>query len=196
LLLARLLARPANLLILDEPTNDLDLETLEVLEDMLLGFSGTLIVVSHDRTFLDRVVTSTIAFEGEGDVREYVGGYADWLRQRPPADDASAVRGTEASRATGVDERSPAFEPSDEGAVRKLTWAEQRELAVLPETIAALEARVAGMGQAMSAPDFHLRGARGMEDAVRDLATAESELERTMTRWLELEARAAATQKR
>src|SRR5690606_23554114 len=83
LLLARLFARPANLLVLDEPTNDLDLETLEVLEDVLLAFSGTLIVVSHDRTFLDNVVTSTIAFEGDGVVREYVGGYTDWLRQRP-----------------------------------------------------------------------------------------------------------------
>ncbi len=199
LLLARLLARPANLLVLDEPTNDLDLETLEVLEDMLLGFAGTLIVVSHDRTFLDRVVTSTIAFEGDGEVHEYVGGYADWVRQRPRADEASeaspAVR-TETSAAAGATPVTPALEWPDEGPVRKLTWAEQRELGVLPDTIAALEARVAGLTQAMSAPDFHLRGASGMEEAVRDLAAAEADLEGAMTRWLELDARAARTRKR
>jgi ATP-binding cassette subfamily F protein uup len=184
LLLARLFARPANLLVLDEPTNDLDLETLEVLEDLLLAFAGTLIVVSHDRTFLDRVVTSTIAFEGAGEVREYVGGYSDWVRQRP------------VSTADVPAAPTPAPAASAPVSARKLTWAEQRELEALPAAIADLEARKADLESMMSAADFHLKGAAGMAAAVDELARVDDDLDRAMTRWLDLEHRAASVQKR
>jgi ATP-binding cassette subfamily F protein uup len=184
LLLARLFARPANLLVLDEPTNDLDLETLEVLEDLLLAFAGTLIVVSHDRTFLDRVVTSTIAFEGAGEVREYVGGYSDWVRQRP------------VSTADVPAAPTPAPAASAPVSARKLTWAEQRELEALPAAIADLEARKTDLESMMSAADFHLKGAAGMAAAVDELARVDDDLDRAMTRWLDLEHRAASVQKR
>ncbi len=197
LLLARLFARPANLLVLDEPTNDLDLETLEVLEDVLLAFSGTLIVVSHDRTFLDNVVTSTIAFEGDGVVREYVGGYTDWLRQRPAPPQVTDPPPQASAQAPGGTSKAGAGRrPQADATVRKLTWNEQRELEALPERIAALEAEQAALERAMSAPDFHLRGAAGMTEAVESLARVTAELDAAMARWLELEARAAAAQKR
>ena len=198
LLLARLFARPANLLILDEPTNDLDLETLEVLEDLLLAFAGTLIVVSHDRTFLDRVVTSTIAFEGAGQVREYVGGYSDWVRQRPVQAAAGLGEATSPARVPAPRQDVPATAVTVAPAqtLRKLTWAEQRELDALPATIAGLEARKSDLERLVSAPDFHLKGAAGMAAAVDDLARAEADLDHAMTRWLDLEHRAASTQKR
>jgi ATP-binding cassette subfamily F protein uup len=183
LLLARLLVRPANVLVLDEPTNDLDLETLDVLEDVLLAFKGTLLVVSHDRAFLDRVVTSTIAFEGNGEVREYVGGYSDWVRQKsaqqalPIAAAPPAVR--EARSA------SPA-RPS------KLTYKEKLELESLPERIEALETQKQSLEAAITAADFHLRGALGMAEVASTLEATDAELERVMARWLDLEGRAEA----
>jgi len=183
--------------VLDEPTNDLDLETLDVLDDVLLSFAGTLIVVSHDRTFLDHVVTSTIAFEGNGTVREYVGGYTDWLRQRPEAAAVPEQAPAESPAPSGSTRKADASRRStDEASARKLTWNEQRELEELPERIAALEAEQAGLEQAMSAPDFHLRGAAGMTDAVEALARVSADLDAAMARWLDLEARAAAAQKR
>ena len=148
LLLARLFTRPANLLVLDEPTNDLDIETLELLEEQLAEWPGTLLLVSHDRAFLDNVVTSTFAFEGDGVVREYVGGYADWLRQRPnPAVSASSAGLPKPAPAT------PATQPPQNPDTRsaKLSYKEQRELEALPALIESLEneereltARVAG----------------------------------------------------
>mgnify|MGYP005815786105 CR=1 FL=1 len=189
LLLARLLVRPANVLVLDEPTNDLDLETLDVLEELLLGFAGTLLVVSHDRAFLDRVVTSTLAFEGHGVVREYVGGYSDWVRQRaartaPPAPVPSPVRADAGARTSS---------PQTPARAARLTYKDKLELEGLPAEIEALEARKQELEAAINAPDFHLRGATGMADVASALDTTDADLERLMARWLELEGRAGAT---
>ncbi|HTV01936.1 MAG TPA: ATP-binding cassette domain-containing protein [Luteitalea sp.] len=180
LLLARLLVRPANVLVLDEPTNDLDLETLDVLEDVLLGFKGTLLVVSHDRDFLDRVVTSTIAFEGHGVVREYVGGYSDWVRQKPAAATAVVPTPTPVTVA--------AVEPTARPV--KLSFKEKRELETLPGEIETLEARKQELESAINAPDFHRRGALGMAETAAALEATEADLERIMSRWLDLESRA------
>ncbi len=185
LLLARLLVRPANVLVLDEPTNDLDLETLDVLEDLLLGFAGTLLVVSHDRAFLDRVVTSTMAFEGDGAVREYVGGYSDWVRQKTARDTLAA-----SAAASRPERQAAAAPPPPPPRVAKLSYKEKQELLALPGQIEALEARKQGLESAINAADFHQRGAAGMAAAVSSLAEAEAELERVMSRWLELEGRA------
>jgi ABC transport system ATP-binding/permease protein len=191
LLLARLLVRPANVLVLDEPTNDLDLETLDVLEDLLLAFTGTLLVVSHDRAFLDRVVTSTIAFEGDGEVREYVGGYSDWVRHKAAHQAARGAAGGAAARPVPVDLRAARPEPAREAApVARLTYKEKLELEAIPQQIEQLEARKQELESAISAPDFHLRGALGMAEAAASLDAAEADLERVMARWLELESRA------
>jgi ATP-binding cassette subfamily F protein uup len=184
LLLARLLVRPANVLVLDEPTNDLDLETLDVLEDLLLGFAGTLLVVSHDRAFLDRVVTSTIAFEGQGEVREYVGGYSDWVRQRA-ARDAQAAAAALAARPVRPVEAAPV--PATRAV--KLSYKEKSELQGLPAAIEALETRKQDLEVAINAPDFHQRGAVGMAEVAAALEKTEADLERVMARWLELEGR-------
>ncbi|MBA2355646.1 MAG: ATP-binding cassette domain-containing protein [Acidobacteria bacterium] len=186
LLLARLLVRPANVLVLDEPTNDLDLETLDVLEDLLLGFDGTLLVVSHDRAFLDRVVTSTIAFEGQGTVREYVGGYSDWVRQRGQPRVASTAS---ADRRTTQSAPAAATPPA---ARVKLTYKEKQELSTLPAQIQALEARKDALEQGINASDFHQRGASAMADSVASLEATEVDLDRVMQRWLDLESRADA----
>ena len=185
LLLARLLVRPANVLVLDEPTNDLDLETLDVLEDVLLGFRGTLLVVSHDRDFLDRVVTSTIAFEGDGVVREYVGGYSDWVRQKAAR---PAMAASVAPSPPAVTAARPA--PAVPSRPARLTYKEKLELEGLPGQIEALESRKADLETAINAPDFHLRGALGMAEVAGALEAAEAELERVMARWLDLENRA------
>ncbi|MGV3517543.1 ATP-binding cassette domain-containing protein [Luteitalea sp.] len=185
LLLARLLVRPANVLVLDEPTNDLDLETLDVLEDLLLGFAGTLLVVSHDRAFLDRVVTSTIAFEGDGVVREYVGGYSDWVRQKSGREAQAAAVAAQAAPRVAAPIVTP---PAPKGA--RLTYKEKQELEALPGRIEALESRKAALEAAINAADFHQRGATGMADVVASLAQVEAELEGVMARWLDLEGRA------
>ena len=145
LLLARLFARPANVLVLDEPTNDLDIDSLELLENMLQDYSGTLLLVSHDRAFLDNVVTQTIAAEGGGRWREYVGGYTDWLRQRPQA------RVSAPSKPTVV--AAPA-EP-EAAPKRKLSYKEQRELETLPGEIEKLEVEQQQLTQKMSGADYH-----------------------------------------
>jgi len=177
LLLARLFARPANLLVLDEPTNDLDIESLELLEDTLQGYTGTLLLVSHDRVFLDNVVTQTLVAEGDGHWQEYAGGYSDWLLQRPqPAAAPAPV-------ATLVAAKAPARQRS---GAKKLSFKEQRELESLPATIDALEkeqeALLAGMGSA------------NME-AMRAASTRAAEitelLESAFARWSELEERGA-----
>jgi len=148
LLLAKLFARPSNLLVMDEPTNDLDVETLELLEELLTDYRGTLLLVSHDRDFLDNVVTSTLVLEGDGRIGEYVGGYSDWLRQRPAMAAVAAP-----PRAVPV-EPAPAT-PAPAAAAparRKLGYNESRELAQLPQRIEALEARIAELGHALQEP--------------------------------------------
>jgi ATP-binding cassette subfamily F protein uup len=175
LLLARLFARPANLVVLDEPTNDLDIESLELLEQKLQEYAGTLILVSHDRRFLDNVVTQTLAAEGEGIWREYVGGYTDWLQQRnrPVADGRTAKAGPKA--------------PQKEKPRAKLSYKEQRELAVLPEEIETLEQEQTRLTALMSAPDYHLRGAQQIRDDRRRCEQIEALLLARFARWEALE---------
>ncbi len=179
--LAQILSRPANMLVLDEPTNDLDLETLELLEDLLLTFPGTLLVVSHDRAFLDEVVTSTLAFEGDGTWREYVGGYADWQRQRAMDSDAGGAQVTGSAKSKG----------SRGGRGTKLGFKEKRELEQLPQTIERLEKEKVALFEQMAAPD--LRSTRQSTTTLQSRVTAiDLELEAAFTRWQELEAKSGA----
>jgi ATP-binding cassette subfamily F protein uup len=173
--LAKILSRPCNLLVLDEPTNDLDLETLERLEDLLIGFQGTLLVVSHDRAFLDNVVTSTLVFEGAGQWREYVGGYQDWLRQRPASEPPPAPK---AARPKA--ERSAT-------APRRLGFKERRELGELPKTIASLEAERQTLFERMSSPQFYARPGAEIAAAKEQLARLEDDVHKAYARWIELE---------
>ena len=177
LLLARKLAAPADLLVLDEPTNDLDMETLDVLEDALGDYGGTLILVSHDRDFLDRLVTSIIAVEGNGRIDEYPGGYSDYLTQRPrPADAAeSSVR---LRRESGRRPRTPAA---------KLSYKEQCELDGLPDQIAAISAEIAAVEAEMADPDLFSRDHAHYLRLVDRLGERSAALERSESRWLELE---------
>jgi len=184
LLLAKLFTRPANVLVLDEPTNDLDLETLELLEELLLDFDGTLLLVSHDRAFLDNVVTSTLVFEGEGAVRQYVGGYSDWVRQRPPRATASAEVPRKAAK--GV---QPASSPEKKPKARKLSYKDQRELQQLPGRIESLEQELEQLQLQLSDPEvFKQQGAEGLQALGERLKQAEAELEQAFDRWAELEA--------
>ncbi len=182
-ILAKLFTHAANLLVLDEPTNDLDVETLEALEERLAEYEGTLLVVSHDRYFLDAVVTSTLVFEADGQVRRHVGGYSDWLQRHEAlavVDEPSAPRST-----NRVDDRLPA--PS-----RKLSYKLQRELDALPGAIDALEKRVAALQSAVSAPDFFRGDQKAVQEDLDTLRTAENELETAVERWAELEQLAAS----
>ncbi len=181
--LARILARPCNLLVLDEPTNDLDLETLELLEDLLLDFQGTLLVVSHDRAFLDNVVTSTLAWEGDGHWGEYVGGYTDWLRQRDvaaraatsPAVPARGSRPLDASSARGSEKP------------RRIGFKERQELESLPNAIEALEADKQALVDLMASPDFYTRRGDEVAATTARLAEAEATLAEAYARWVALE---------
>ena len=175
LLLARLFARPANLLVLDEPTNDLDVESLELLEASLQSFAGTLLLVSHDRSFVDNVVTQTLVCEGEGHWQEYAGGYRDWLAQRP-APPAAAV----ASKPTP----SPGGGPA---ARRKLSYKESRELAALPAEITALESEQRELTARMSRADYFREGAERMRSDRARAAAIESQLSARLERWEYLE---------
>lgn len=178
LLLARLFARPSNVLILDEPTNDLDAETLELLEELLIDYPGTLFLVSHDRAFLNNVVTSTLVFEGEGRVVEYVGGYDDWLMQRrPDAAEKKAKPGGKQEQQRTRPERP-----------RKLTFKEQRELEALPLQIETLEAEQQGLYDAMADPEFYKGEAHAIVEAKARLEVLEQELEEAYERWEALEA--------
>jgi ATP-binding cassette subfamily F protein uup len=180
LMLARLFARPANLLVLDEPTNDLDIESLELLEETLQAYDGTLLLVSHDRAFLDNVVTQTLVAEGGGVWREYAGGYSDWLVQRP------AARG-EAPPPRTPEPGSPRAGPSSKA---KLTFKEAREIEALPGEIEALEAEQHALTQRMCAPGYHrqppdaLRADRERAEAIEHLLAQKFE------RWAALDAKA------
>ena len=184
LLLAKLFARPSNFLVLDEPTNDLDAETLELLEERLMDYSGTVLVVSHDRAFVDNVVTSTLVFEGDGMVQEFVGGYSDWLRQRN-ATPASTVR---KSPSKDKKQRRP-----QKTGPRKLTFAERRELDALPGKIEALDAEQADIEATISVPTFYKGDPQTITQTVARLDEIQAELEAAYERWDELEAVAAAT---
>ena len=179
LLLARLFANPSNLLVLDEPTNDLDVETLDLLEELLLDYQGTLLLVSHDRAFLDNVVTSSLVFEGDARVREYVGGYSDWLRQRQPAKTPAPV----ARPATSA----PPAAPATADKPRKRSYKEQRELDSLPQLIEALETERETLHARMADPAFYQQAPTAIS-AVQDRLTGlETELEQVYARWEALE---------
>ncbi len=179
LLMAKLLAKPSNFLILDEPTNDLDVETLELVEEMLESYPGTILVVSHDRDFLNNVVTSSIVFEGNGKVQEYIGGYDDWLRQRKIAE-------------TKIKENQPAKQSSSskvvKKSVKKLSYKDQRELDSLPEDIAEMEAKIEALQTQMAQPDFYQQGQEQIAKATDKMSSLEKELEVKFERWEALEA--------
>src|SRR6201747_1330863 len=180
LMLARALAKPSNLLVLDEPTNDLDLETLDVLEEMLGDYEGTVILISHDRDFLDRVVTSVIAPEGDGRWIEYAGGYTDMLTQRGADLKREAVKadtGANASRAAA---------PSG-AAKRRLNFNEKHALETLPKTIAKLQAEIAKQQRHLDDPDLYKKNRKKFDTASDALATAQKELQQAEDKWLELE---------
>ncbi len=175
LLLARLFTREANVLVLDEPTNDLDLETLDLLEELLAEFKGTLFLVSHDRAFLNRVVTSTIVFEGDGQICEYVGGYDDWLRQKPQPESVFKAK-------------KPLKEKAKKERARKLTFKEKRELEELPQQIDALETEAAELHAKMANPDFYRTAGEQVAATTTRLETIEAELAGSYVRWEELDA--------
>ena len=189
LLLARLFARPANVLVLDEPTNDLDIETLELLEALLQDYSGTVFLVSHDRAFLDNVVTQTIASEGGGQWKEYVGGYSDWLRQRPAGGAArfDATGGPDAKPASRVGAGDTAkAKPAER---KKLSFKEQRELEQLPARIAALEAEQAALQGRLGDPAFYQGPAEAQREVQTRLAKVDAEIDAALLRWEALEAK-------
>lgn len=180
LLLAKLFMRPANLLVMDEPTNDLDVETLELLEEQLLAYSGTLLLVSHDREFLDNVVTSTFVLEGDGQVRCYPGGYEDYLRQRPMPVRANA----KIEKTAETNRREAAFGP------RKLSYGEKREFDALPSKIDALEKEVAELRETLSSGDLYRTDPVRAQATATRLPEAEAELDAAVERWAELGERA------
>jgi ABC transport system ATP-binding/permease protein len=181
-MLARALAKPSNLLVLDEPTNDLDLETLDVLEEMLADYEGTVILISHDRDFLDRVVTSVIAPEGDGRWIEYAGGYTDMLAQR------GADLKREAVRATLVEEKSgPQAATSSAAPKRRLNFNEKHALETLPKTVAKLQAEIAKQQRLLDDPNLYRKDRKKFDTASAALSKAQQELAAAEDRWLELE---------
>jgi ATP-binding cassette subfamily F protein uup len=181
LLLAKILAQTSNLLVLDEPTNDLDADTLDVLLDTLDSYEGTVLLVSHDRDFLDRVVNSTIAVEGGGHVMEYPGGYSDYLRQR------KSVEKTSSKSAKKPGTAKPARTTADKP--KKMTFTEEHELGVLPDRLKALDNARAELEKALSDPDLFARDATAYETAAQKLAEVKAAIASAEDRWLDLEAR-------
>lgn len=182
MLLAKLFCMPSNVLVLDEPTNDLDTETLELLEDRLLEYGGTILLVSHDRTFLNNVVTSTIVLEGEGHLQEYVGGYDDWLRQRAAIEDSSKA----------APKKAKAVKEKQIREKRKLSFKETQELEALPPRIEKMEKAKAEFMKLLNSPDLYKNGnpARVL-DVNNQLTVLETELTAAYDRWDELEEMAA-----
>ncbi|WP_295462081.1 ATP-binding cassette domain-containing protein [uncultured Pseudomonas sp.] len=191
LLLAKLFSKPANLLVLDEPTNDLDVETLELLEEVLLSFEGTVLMVSHDRAFLDNVVTSTLVFEGEGRVQEYVGGYQDWLRQGgSPRLLGVQTREDKPTQPAAKVEPAPVAAPVAAAAApakRKLSYKEQRELDALPAAIETAEIELEALQTAIADPGFYQLPAEVTQAKLARMDALQAELDRLIERWAELE---------
>ncbi|SDX82986.1 ATP-binding cassette, subfamily F, uup [Pseudomonas kuykendallii] len=186
LLLAKLFSKPANLLVLDEPTNDLDVETLELLEEVLLSFKGTVLMVSHDRAFLDNVVTSTLVFQGNGVVREYVGGYLDWLRQGG-SPRLLGVGDSRPEKAEPVKAPAPVETAAPAPAKKKLSYKLQRELEALPGQIDAVEQRIAAVQAQIADPAFYQRPAEETRDVLAQVDSLQAELDTLLERWAELE---------
>ncbi|MGP1667118.1 MAG: ATP-binding cassette domain-containing protein [Rhodanobacter sp.] len=178
LLLAKLFAQPSNLLVMDEPTNDLDVETLELLEELLTDYQGTLLLVSHDRAFLDNVVSSTLVLEGEGQIGEYVGGYSDWLRQKPSTHTASSPTKTAALAPAPAAPVAPK---------RKRSFKEQHELEQLPKRIEQLEGDIGARTTAMNEPAFFQQDSAAIVKANEALVALQSELDGAYARWTELD---------
>ena len=179
-ILAKLFTRAANLLILDEPTNDLDIETLEVLEKRLRDYSGTLIIVSHDREFLDNVVTSTVVFEEDGQTREYVGGYSDWVRQGHQLAETENIAVAEARKHETNDRRKTISK-------KKLSYKEQRELDQLPGEIELLESNISTLQSEIASPDFYSNDSEHVQKTLSKLGEIEGLLEQRVERWGELQ---------
>jgi ATP-binding cassette subfamily F protein uup len=186
LLLARLFTQPANLLVLDEPTNDLDADTLDLLEELLIDYTGTVLVVSHDRALLNNLVTSVLAYEGDGVINEYIGGYDDWVRQRPPT-----LTPGEASRGLG---QKPEHQAPDvmitktQSKGRKMSFKEMKELESLPSQIESLERAIETLTHGMANPDFYQQAKDLITAHQADLALQQKNLETAYGRWEELEA--------
>lgn len=186
LLLARLFTKPCNVLVLDEPTNDLDAETLELLEDLLVEFGGTLLLVSHDRAFLNEVCTSLLVFEGDGRVSDYLGGYDDWQRERA-AKAARAAAADEAAKRAAKAAAAGAPAVSVEKKARKLTNKERAELEALPKRIEVLEAEQAELTARLGDPEFFKKAGAEVATATARLAELEAEVAAAYARWSELE---------
>lgn len=178
LLLARLFSQPANLLVMDEPTNDLDIETLELLEELLSNYQGTLLLVSHDRTFLDNVVTSTLVFAGEGNIQEYIGGYRDWLQQTKTA------REIKTATQKSVPQTKNQNEPKQS---RKLSFKEQKELETLPKKIEKLEIEQGELQQFIASAEFYKQEPESIVQAMAKLKQLEADIEQAYQRWNELD---------
>jgi ATP-binding cassette subfamily F protein uup len=179
LLLARLFTKPANVLVMDEPTNDLDAETLDLLEDLLVAYEGTLLIVSHDRDFLDNVVTSTLVFEGDGRIGDYIGGYADWVKEK----EKQAALALNPAPA-----KAPAGAAAKAGPTRKLTNKERKELEELPAQIEAFEAEQAKLGSKLADPVFYQRERSAAAEVKARLDVLERQHAIAFARWEELEA--------
>lgn len=195
LLLAKLFSKPANILVLDEPTNDLDVETLELLEARLVEFAGTVVVISHDREFLDNVVTDTVFLDGSGKVREYVGGYSDWRRQggRFPSEAPVASRGgnsKSAKKALTSQKSEPAEKPESKAKPVKLSYKLKLELEQLPGQIEKLENQLSSLQDTISDPEFYSGEPSEVSATLEKLSDTESQLEVVMERWVELEEQA------
>jgi ATP-binding cassette subfamily F protein uup len=183
LLLAKIFTQSANMMVLDEPTNDLDVDTLELLEELLAEYEGTLLLVSHDRTFLDNVVTSTLVFEGEGQFREYAGGYQDWERYQRSIPEVP-IHGAKRSSATAISGQ-PEIKPSNKP--RKLSYKERRELEALPAKIEALETEQAELHERMGHSAFYRQPGDQITSTIDRLEAVKRELEESYQRWQTLE---------
>lgn len=196
LLLARVFAKPSNLLILDEPTNDLDVETLELLEELLMNYQGTVLIVSHDREFLNNVCTSCLVFDAPGDVNEYVGGYDDWLRQRPKhylentknEKSEKSSKKTEKAPAQTTSETNPPVKTAKPAQKKKLSFKDQREYDRLPELLEKLEAEIEALNNEITEPNFYSQEQNEIQATLDALQAKEAELEAAFERWEELEA--------
>ncbi|MEC7701678.1 MAG: ATP-binding cassette domain-containing protein [Pseudomonadota bacterium] len=187
LMLAKVLADPGEFLILDEPTNDLDMDTLDMLEEILVNYTGTLFVVSHDRDFLDQVVTKTLAFEGEGKVEGYIGGYSDYIEARKAEAQKAEKKEKAAQKPNKAEVKSEAQPVAKPQPTKKLSYKLQYELDQLPEQIAGFEEEIETLNKKLADADFYNKDPEGFMNATKDLDTAKRRLERAETRWLELE---------
>ena len=193
LLLAKLFARSSNLIVMDEPTNDLDVETLDLLIEVLGDYDGTLLLVSHDRDFLDKTVTSVVVMEGDGRVEEFPGGYSDTLAKRRGAKGGAQVGGkAKADKKAGKNAAGKTEQKPRSSSAGKLSYKEQRELAELPEKIEKLEAAIAQLQDKLADPGFYQRDPDGFQKATDELTRAQQALDKAETRWLELSERQEA----